>query len=33
MKKKEKEAYARYQRNISELAALFPEETVQKKEG
>lgn len=31
MKKKEKKAHARNQRNISELAALFPEEMVQEK--
>lgn len=30
MKKREQEAHARNQRNISQLAALFPEETVQK---
>lgn len=29
MKKKEKEVHAKNQRNISELAALFPEEVVQ----
>ncbi|CAG07035.1 unnamed protein product [Tetraodon nigroviridis] len=29
MKKKEEEAYARNQRNIAELSALFPEETVE----
>lgn len=29
MKKKEKEAHVRNRRNISELAALFPEEKVQ----
>lgn len=29
MKKREQEAHARNQRKISDLAALFPEETVQ----